>query len=96
MMRMIGDMDEAGVTMGSHDTLSKQGARAVMFVLLLAVLMALSAIFLLLSSERDGTLAAERLPEVELGRSALPRNRAEAPQRSGPQVETRAQFLRIC
>ena len=84
MTTMIGDMDKAGVTVGSHDSLSKQGARAVMFVLLLAILMALSAIFLILGSERYGTAAAQRLPDIDLGISAMPKKPAKAPQPSRP------------
>jgi hypothetical protein len=53
-MTPTSDTDQSGATADSHDSLSKQGARAVMFVLLLAVLMALSAIFLIMSSERSG------------------------------------------
>jgi hypothetical protein len=56
-------MEKAEVTVGAHDSLSKQGARAVMFVLVFAVLMALSAIFLIMSSERSGPAAAQRLTQ---------------------------------
>jgi uncharacterized membrane protein len=52
--------DQAEAKADSHDTLSKQGARAVMFVLLLAVLMALSAIFLILSYKGSQTAVAHR------------------------------------
>jgi hypothetical protein len=90
MMTTIGDMDKARVTMGSNDSLSKQGARAVMFVFLLAVIMALSAIFVILSSEPYGTAAAERLPDSDYGRSALPKNPAKAPQPSRPEVQSPA------
>jgi hypothetical protein len=72
MMTTIGDIDKARVAMGLNDSLSKQGARAVMFVLLLAVLMALSAIFLILGSEGRTTAAAERLLDVGIGGSAMP------------------------
>ncbi len=77
MTMTTGDMDEVQVAVGHHDSLSKQGARAVMFVLLVAVLMALSAIFLILGSEGRGTAAAERL---EIGRSAMPKQPAQIPQ----------------
>jgi hypothetical protein len=90
MMTTIGDIDKARVAMGSKDRLSQQGARAVMFVFLLAVLMALSAIFMILSSERYGTEAAGRLPDSDYGRSALPKIPAKAPQPSRPEVESRA------
>jgi hypothetical protein len=80
MMTTIGDIDKARVAMGLNDSLSKQGARAVMFVFLLAVFMALSAIFLILSSERYRTAASERLPDIDDGRSALPRSAAKAAQ----------------
>jgi hypothetical protein len=92
MMTTIRDMDKARLTMGANDSLSKQGARAVMFVFLLAVLMALSAIFLILSSERYRTAASERLPDID-GRSALPRSAAQAAQPAQPwryEVELRA------
>ena len=72
MTTTTSDMDEAGGAVDHHDTLSKQGARAVMFVLLLAVLMALSAIFLILGSEGRTTAAAERLLDVGIGGSAMP------------------------
>jgi hypothetical protein len=62
MMPKISETDQAGVTVNSHDSLSKQGARAVMFVLFLAVLMALSAIFVIMTNERLGPEAAQRLP----------------------------------
>jgi hypothetical protein len=87
MTTMIGD---TGVTESSHDTLSKQGARIVMFVLLLAILMALSAIFLILGSERYGTAAAQRLPDIDLGRSAMPKKPTKAPRPSRPEVQSRA------
>jgi hypothetical protein len=63
MTATIGETDQAGAATDSHDSLSKQGARAVMFVLLLAVLMALSAIFLIIGSERSGPAAAQRLTQ---------------------------------
>jgi hypothetical protein len=72
MTMTTSDMDKAGDAVGHHDSLSKQGARAVMFVLLLAVLMALSAIFLILGSEPYATAAAERLPDVRFGGTAMP------------------------
>ena len=90
MTTTIGDMDKAAATVGSHDSLSKQGARAVMFVLLLAILMALSAIFLILGSEHYGTAAAQRLPDIDLGRSAVPKKPTKAPQPSRPEVQSRA------
>jgi hypothetical protein len=52
MTPTISETDQAGVMVDSHDSLSKQGPRAVMLVLLLAVLMGLSAIFLIQSNER--------------------------------------------
>jgi hypothetical protein len=63
MTPTISETDQAGATTDSHDILSKQGARAVMFVLLLAVFMALMAIFLIISSERSGPAAAQRLTQ---------------------------------
>ena len=63
MTPTISETDQAGATADPHDSLSKQGAPAVMFVLLLAVLMALSAIFLIMSSERSGPAAAQRLTQ---------------------------------
>jgi uncharacterized membrane protein len=72
-MTTTSDMDETGGgAVDHHDSLSKHGARAVMFVLLLAVLMALSAIFLILGSEGRTTAAAERLSDVGIGASAMP------------------------
>ena len=71
-MTTTSDMDETGGgAVDDHDSLSKQGARAVMFVLLLAVLMALSAIFLILGSEGRTTAAAERLLDVGKGATAI-------------------------
>jgi hypothetical protein len=89
MMTTIRDIDQARLAMGSNDSLSKQGARAVMFVFLLAVLMALSAIFLILSSERYGTAASERLPDIDDGRSSA-RSAAKAAQPPRYKVELRA------
>jgi len=63
MTPTISETDQAGATADPYDSLSKQRARAVMFVLLLAVLMALSAIFLIMSSERSGPAAAQRLTQ---------------------------------
>ncbi len=90
MMTTIRDMDKARLAMGSTDTLSKQGARAVMFVFLLAVLMALSAIFLILSGERYRTAASERLPDIDDGKSALSRSAGKAAQPPRYKVELRA------
>ena len=70
MTTTTSDMDEARGAAGQPDSLSKQGARAVMCVLLLAVLMAVAAIFLILGSEGRGTAAAGRLPDV--GESVMP------------------------
>jgi hypothetical protein len=63
-MRTMNDtLEEAKIAVSSPDGLSKQGARAVMFVLLLSVLMALSAILLIMSSERPGPAAAQSLTQ---------------------------------
>jgi hypothetical protein len=58
-------LEKAKVAEGPHDCLSKQGARAVLFVLLLACLMAFSAILLILSNGGDGTAAARKAPETQ-------------------------------
>jgi hypothetical protein len=84
MTTTINDTDKRRLTMGSHDSLSKQGARAVLFVLLLAFLMALSAIFLILGNNGSGTAAAVRRPDTQacldwsVGGGSLPQKRAEA------------------
>jgi hypothetical protein len=63
MTPTISETDQAGATADPYDSLSKQRARAVMFVLLLAVLMALSAIFLIMSSEvRTSSLTQDLRP----------------------------------
>jgi hypothetical protein len=65
MTTTINDTDKTRLPMGSHDNLSKQGAQAVLFVLLIAFLMALSAIFLILGNNGFGTAAAQRRPDTQ-------------------------------
>jgi hypothetical protein len=78
--------NKARVILGSHDSLSKQGARAVLFVLLLAFLMALSAIFLILSNDGSGAAAAQWRPDIQaclnwpVGRGSVPQKPSEAPR----------------
>jgi hypothetical protein len=60
MTTAFSDTAKPKIIAGSQDRLSKQAARAVMFVLLLAVLMALSAMFLILNYESSETAVAQR------------------------------------
>jgi hypothetical protein len=86
MTGMTDDGKKAGSNVGAQDSLSKKAARAVMFVLVFAVLMALSAIFLILGSEKSANAAAQSLTDISaclelpIGRGAMPPKPTEPPQ----------------
>ena len=91
MTTLINASEKVRIALGSHDCLSKQGARAVMFVLLLAFLMALSAIFLILSSDGSGTASAQQLPDTRASfDQPVPQKPTKAPKSPQGEIQTPA------